>query len=82
MVLDGHLLGETPAEVNFHELIRTAQSEFRDVKTLDENDLEQDWPRLRAALGNAFIKWKCELHESVKQTHVANIPLWRQHFLR
>jgi hypothetical protein len=42
LVLDGHLVGETPTEINLHELLRAAQSEFRDVKTLDEQDLEQD----------------------------------------
>jgi SNF2 family DNA or RNA helicase len=61
LVLDGHLLGETPAEVNLHELLRIAQSEFKSVKTIDEEELERDWPRLRAALGKAFLKWNCEL---------------------
>jgi len=27
LVLDGHLLGETPAEVNLHKLLRIAQTE-------------------------------------------------------
>jgi hypothetical protein len=40
------------------------------------------WPRLRAALGKAFIKWKGEPHEEAKQRHIANFPVWRQHFLR
>jgi hypothetical protein len=82
LVLDGHLLGETPTEVNLHELLRTAQSEFRDVKTIDEEDLEQDWPRLRVALGKAFIKWRDELHEPARQTQDENLPLWRQQFVR
>ena len=51
LVLDGHLLSESPAEVNLHELLRLAQSEFKSVKTIDEDELKQDWPRLRAALG-------------------------------
>jgi hypothetical protein len=60
-VLDGHLFGETPEEVNLAELLRNAQREFKEVKTMDEDDLEQDWPRLRAALGEAFLEWTCEL---------------------
>jgi SNF2 family DNA or RNA helicase len=82
LVLDGHLLGETPKEVNLQDLLRIAQSEFKQVKTIDEDELGQGWPCMRAALGKAFVNWKGELHESVKQTHVTNIPLWRQQFLR
>jgi len=55
-----HLLGETPAEVNLHELLRIAQTEFKSVKTVDEDELKQDWPRLRAALGKAFLRWNDE----------------------
>jgi len=61
LVLDGHLLGETPQEVNLHELIRLAQTEFKTVKTIDEDELKQDWPRQRAALGKAFMNWNCEI---------------------
>jgi hypothetical protein len=61
LVLDGHLLGENPEEVNLAELLRIAQREFKEVKTMDEEELEQDWPRLRAALGKAFRKWKDDL---------------------
>jgi hypothetical protein len=82
LVLDGHLLGETPKEVNLHELLSIAKNEFNMVKTIDEPDSELDWPRLRAALGKAFSKWRVGLHEPEKETLVANFPLWRRHFLR
>jgi hypothetical protein len=88
LVLDGHLLGETPAEVNLHELLRIAQTEFMSVKTIDEEELEQDWPRLRAALGRAFLKWQGELNEvkfrPAKESPAAtnNFPIWRQCFSR
>ncbi|MDE2104500.1 MAG: SWF/SNF helicase family protein, partial [Patescibacteria group bacterium] len=58
LVLDGHLLGETPAEVNLAELLHLAQREFKNVKTLDEHELEQGWPKLRAALSRAYVAWR------------------------
>jgi len=80
LVLDGHLLGENPAEVSLHELLRIAQTEFKNIKTIDEEELEQGWPRLRAALGQAFLKWKSELLDTPKPaTNVS--PLWRQRFI-
>ena len=82
LVLDGHLLGETHTEVNLHELLRIARIEFKEIKTIDEDQLEQGWPRLRAALGKAFSKWNGEPHREAKETLVANLPLWRRHFLR
>lgn len=57
LVLDCHLLGESHTEVNLYELLRTAQTELRNVKAIAEQDLEQDWPRLRAGLGNSFLNW-------------------------
>jgi hypothetical protein len=57
LVLDGHLLGETSSEVNLAELLHTAMREFKDVKTMDEEVLQQSWPQLRAALGKAFLQW-------------------------
>ena len=60
-MLDGHLLGETPEEVNLAELLHIAEREFKEVKTIDEHELEQGWPRLRAALGKAFLAWNGEL---------------------
>ena len=88
LVLDGHLLGETPEEVNLHELLRIAQTEFKSVKTMDEVDLEQGWPRLRAALGKAFINWqKLSAREIIHPNETPHtqskiIPLWRQRFIR
>jgi hypothetical protein len=88
LVLDGHLLGENPTEVNLHELLRIAQSEFKEVKTIDEEELEQGWPRLRAALGKAFLNWhKACAGEIIKpaempQTPSESLPQWRQRFIR
>ena len=91
LVLDGHLLGETPAEVNLAELLHIAEREFKTVKTLDEHDLEQGWPRLRAALGKAFLQWTGKLPaakgaiapaQPQPATQTNDLPLWRQRFLR
>jgi hypothetical protein len=82
LVLDGNLLGETPKEVNLHELLSIAKNEFEQVKTIDEEDLEQDWLRLRAALSKVFVKWKVEMQEPTKQKPAENFPLWRHRFLR
>jgi hypothetical protein len=64
-----------------------AQTEFKSVKTIDENELKQDWPRLRAALGKALLNWiKMSTREKI-QSHEAppsqpcSIPLWRQRFI-
>ena len=40
---------------------RFAQREFKDVKTMNEEDLEQGWPRLRAALVKALINFRDKL---------------------
>ena len=86
LVLDGHLLGETPEEVNLHELLRIAQTEFKSVKTMDEVDLEQDWPRLRATLGKAFLNWQNVAAREIiqpnetPQSQSKTPPLWRQRF--
>jgi hypothetical protein len=57
LVLDGCLLGENPSEVNLAELLHIAHKEFKDAKTMDEIELQRDWPRLRARLGKAFLNW-------------------------
>lgn len=76
LVLDGHLLGEHPTEVNLHELLRIALREFKEAKTMDEADLEQGWPRLRAALGMAFLKWNQAGSKSPLHSEIINpLPL-------
>jgi hypothetical protein len=85
LVLDGHLLGESPAEVNMHDLLRLAQREFKDVKTIDEDELKQDWPHLRAALGKAFLDWNRVANKMIRTnepTFQSRIPLWRLRFIR
>ncbi len=58
LVLDGHLLGENPQEVNLHELLNLAQRDFkRNAKTIDEPALEKNWPALRSALAAAYRGW-------------------------
>ena len=95
LVLDGHLLGETPEEANLHELLRTAQREFQAVKTIDENLLDESWPNLRSAISQAGVQW----NYAAKTATVPNclipkvspqipssfsakktLPLWRQRF--
>ena len=83
LVLDGHLLGETPNEVNLAELLHIAHEEFKNIKTIDEHDLEQGWPRLRAALGQAFLAWNGASRLTPKASRpapVSSLPLWRQRF--
>jgi hypothetical protein len=88
LVLDGHLLGESPQEVNLHELLRLARSEFKSVKTMDEDELKKGWPRLRATLGTAFLDWnKMPVRKTIPKNEKPNIqpktiPLWRQQFIR
>ena len=87
LILDGHLLGETPEEVNLHELLRIAQTEFKSVKTMDEVELEQGWPRLRVALGKAILNWKKLAAREIiqpKQPPIQSkqILFWRQRFIR
>jgi hypothetical protein len=79
LVLDGHLLGENPQEVNLAELLHLAQREFKDVKTIDEIDLEQGWPQLRAKLDKAYLNWKGELLKTQDEI-VRKFPLWRLKF--
>lgn len=83
LVFDGHLLGETPAEVNLQELLRIAQTEFKSVTTIDQVELNQDWPHLCAALGRAFLNWqKIPLHQTIQPNKILNTPFWRQRFAR
>lgn len=80
LVLDGHLLGEHSTEVNLAELLNLAQKEFAGgrVPTLDERELEKQWPELRAQLaGNARI-FRPAMAQPVKPTV---LPAWRQNFV-
>jgi len=85
---DGHLPGETPAEVNRHKLLRVAQGEFKEVKTFAGEDWEQSWPRLRAAPGNAFLNWHNVSGQEIIKSHAMSnaetqtFPLWRKRFIQ
>jgi hypothetical protein len=60
LVLDGHLLGENPSEVNLHEFLRIAHKEFDSLSanaTVDERKLVKEWPTLRAKLAAAARLW-------------------------
>ena len=57
LVLDGHLLGEDAMEVNLAELLQIAEKEFATMAaggTIDERELEKEWPALRAQLAEAM----------------------------
>jgi len=69
-----------PVEVNLHELLRIAQTEFKSVKTMDECELKSGWPQLRAALGRAFSKWHDKFNHFTN--HPKAPPLWLQRFTK
>lgn len=54
LVLDGELTMEAGVEVDIHELLRIAKSEFNDESVIDEDDLEAQWPVLRQKLADAY----------------------------
>jgi hypothetical protein len=58
LVLDGKLLGETPKEENFFELLEYARLNF-DAKanTVDDAALQAGWPALRMRLAAAQKSW-------------------------
>lgn len=88
LVLDGHFLSQNPEEVNLAELLRIAQREFRKAKTIDEEDLEEGWPRLRSALCEVSLNWNKVLTRETRQQNKSlniqskTLPRWRQCFLR
>lgn len=87
LVLDGHLLGENPAEVNLAELLQIAHQEFDSVKTMDELQLLKTWPSLRASLSKAFSKWhnanaRIDAVKTIAPAPCSDLPLWRQRLLR
>ena len=60
LVLDGQLLGEDPSEVNLAELFQIAARKFAKMKesgTLDEPELEKEWPATRSHLAQAMKLW-------------------------
>lgn len=58
MILDGHLLGENPAEMNLAELLDCAAKEFDpESQTIDESILLEEWPSLKAGLAAAMATW-------------------------
>jgi SNF2-related domain/Helicase conserved C-terminal domain len=62
LVLDGHLLGDNPSEINLAELLQIAEKELAAMAAdglVDERILEQDWPALRSQLALAARRWHC-----------------------
>jgi hypothetical protein len=60
LVLDGRLIGEQSSEVNLAELLEIAKKEFKDgnIMTVDETELELEWPGLRSELSVAARAWR------------------------
>jgi len=60
LVLDGRLIGEQSTEVNLAELLEIAKKEFKDgnVMTVDEKELEKEWPALRSELSIGVRAWR------------------------
>ena len=60
-MLDGHLIGEQSEEVNLAELLEIARKEFAEggtLLTVDESELEKEWPPLRSQLSAAVRAWR------------------------
>jgi hypothetical protein len=61
LVLDGRLQAEQSTEVNLAALLEIARKEFDaggKLETVDENDLQNEWPPLRAQLSVAASEWR------------------------
>jgi hypothetical protein len=60
LVLDGRLIGEQSSEVNLAELLEIAKKEFADgtIITVDEKELEKEWPALRSELSVGARAWR------------------------
>ena len=59
LVLDGHLMGQDPEEVDLAELLHIAERDFASLKAagLDEKDMAREWPPLCAQLSQAARGW-------------------------
>ena len=98
LVLDGHLMGQDPEEVNLAELLHIAERDFASLKAagLDEKDLAREWPPLCAQLSQAARVWTARegskaapsrVEVSIMEVPIVEkvlpvIPLWRQRLLR
>lgn len=85
------LFNEGKVTINLAELLDIAHKEFKSVKTIDEVDLEKGWPRLRVALGKAFIQWSKDttpIYLTFPRPSLPtpalyhDLPLWRRRLLR
>ena len=54
LVLDGALLEEASEEVSLRDLLQCAYKEFLKAETVDEAELEKEWPLLRSRLADAW----------------------------
>jgi hypothetical protein len=54
LTIDGRLIGEDVQEVSLRDLLKMAQEEFREATVLKEEQLEEEWPALRAKLTEAW----------------------------
>jgi hypothetical protein len=73
LVLDGHLLGEDPNEVNLAELLKIAYQDFAKMASagIDERELVKEWPTGRTNLASAMRAWSGPL--PVAEVESANL---------
>jgi hypothetical protein len=77
LVLDGKLLGEQTTEVNLAELLEIARKEFETggkLVTVDEQELEKEWPPLRSQLAQAAANWRVRGFELLGEDSVIVLP--------
>lgn len=89
LVLDGKLFGDNPTEINLAELLEIARAEFDPKQeTIDERELEKEWPLLRAQLAAAFRVWNepdnvialptvVPKEDMTVDLEFADLPLWQ-----
>jgi hypothetical protein len=87
LVLDGRLQTEQSSEINLAELLDIARKEFDaggKLETVDEHELEKEWPPLRSSLSIAAANWRvkgfalCGEEESTPVIELPSIPASRE----
>jgi hypothetical protein len=73
LVLDGHLLGEDPNEINLAELLEIAYRDFARMAMagIDERELVKEWPSVRANLARSMQAWSRPATEDASPTTAA-----------
>jgi hypothetical protein len=94
LVLDGHLLGEDPNEINLAELLEIAYRDFARMAMagIDECELVKEWPTVRANLARSMQEWSRPVVEAEAAPKIiaapvpaedidplfADLPLWQK----